>query len=78
MTCDEAGSTGESEAITKVSYPKFQELARKDTLESHPHTDCFMLSGAKVLDGVGKYVVITVGRRTFNGRIMLGVCAGVQ
>jgi hypothetical protein len=34
--------------------------------------DCFMVSGAKVLEGVGSYVVISSGTNTFNGRIMMG------
>lgn len=36
------------------------------------HTDCFMVSGAKVLEGYGSYVVIAVGTKSFNGRIMMG------
>ena len=39
----------------------------------HPsHTDCFIISGSKVLEGVGKYVVVAVGTKSFNGRIMMG------
>ena len=37
-----------------------------------PHTDCFVLSGSNVLEGVGKYIVIAVGTKGFNGRIMMG------
>ena len=29
---------------------------------------------SKVLEGVGSYVVIAVGVRSFNGRIMMGTC----
>ena len=36
------------------------------------HTDCFMVSGSKVVEGVGSYVVISVGTKSFNGRIMMG------
>ncbi len=36
------------------------------------HTDCFIVSGSKVLEGVGKYVVVAVGTKSFNGRIMMG------
>ena len=31
-----------------------------------------MISGSKVLKGYGKYVVIAVGQKSFNGRIMMG------
>jgi len=34
--------------------------------------DCFVVSGSKVLEGVGSYVVVTVGTKSFNGRIMMG------
>jgi Ca2+-transporting ATPase len=36
------------------------------------HLDCFILSGSKVLEGVGKYVVVAVGIESFNGRILRG------
>ena len=36
------------------------------------HTDCFVISGSKVVEGVGSYVVIAVGTKSFNGRIMMG------
>ena len=38
------------------------------------HTDCFIVSGSKVLEGVGSYVVVAVGQKSFNGRIMMGLC----
>jgi P-type Ca2+ transporter type 2C len=40
--------------------------------EAGMHTDCFILSGSKVLEGVGNYVVVAVGTKSFNGRIMMG------
>lgn len=36
------------------------------------HMDCFIVSGSKVLEGVGRYVVVAVGVKSFNGRIMMG------
>jgi Ca2+-transporting ATPase len=36
------------------------------------HTDCFVISGSKVVEGVGSYLVISVGAKSFNGRIMMG------
>jgi len=44
----------------------------KHPLPSSSHTDCFIISGSKVLEGVGQYVVIAVGTKSFNGRIMMG------
>ena len=28
------------------------------------------------MEGVGTYIVIAVGERSFNGRIMMGMCFG--
>jgi Ca2+-transporting ATPase len=36
------------------------------------HTDCFVVSGSKVVEGVGFYLVISVGPKSLNGRIMMG------
>jgi Ca2+-transporting ATPase len=35
-------------------------------------TDCFVVSGSKVIEGIGSYLVITVGEMSFSGRIMMG------
>jgi len=36
-------------------------------------TDCFVVSGSEVIKGIGSYLVIAVGPKTFNGRIMIGM-----
>ena len=41
-------------------------------LELLGHADCFIVNGSRVLDGVGSYVVTSVGTKSFNGRIMMG------
>lgn len=35
------------------------------------------MSGSKVLEGVGSYVVVAVGTKSFNGRIMMGSYRGL-
>jgi len=81
VKCDESGATGESDAIKKVDYDKclkLREQAKRKGAGAHKsnvsnvHADCFVVSGSKVLDGHGKYVVIAVGQRSFNGRVMMG------
>lgn len=69
VKCDESGATGESDAINKVSYSELLGLMNDHDVV---HTDCFVISGSKVLEGVGKYVVVAVGTKSFNGRIMMG------
>ncbi len=71
VKCDESGLTGESDAIKKLPYAAVERALRAGTLSGH--TDCFVVSGSKVLEGVGSYVVIAVGPRSFNGRIMIAL-----
>ncbi|KAF9448305.1 calcium-transporting ATPase [Macrolepiota fuliginosa MF-IS2] len=67
IKCDESGATGESDAIKKVTYDEMMELLK----DGEPaHTDCFVVSGSKVLEGVGKYVIVAIGEKSYNGRIM--------
>ena len=71
VRCDESGATGESDAIRKFTYEECIE--ERDGLKSGQKAkrDCFLVSGAKVLEGVGEYVVIAVGPNSFHGRIMM-------
>ncbi|KAG2341321.1 calcium-translocating P-type ATPase [Suillus weaverae] len=84
VRCDESAATGESDAIKKASYADC--LALKQALSGalaeggalggehvSTHTDCFVVSGSKVLEGVGSYVVVAVGTKSFNGRIMMAL-----
>ncbi|KAK4050298.1 plasma membrane calcium [Microbotryomycetes sp. JL201] len=66
VRCDESGATGESDAVRKVP---FEELDGSEKGKS----DCFMLSGSKVLEGVGQYVVCNVGMNSFHGKIMMSL-----
>lgn len=88
VKCDESGATGESDAIKKVPYEECVRMVRAarakeggegeeagNSLALLGHTDCFVVSGSKVLEGYGSYVVIAVGQKSFNGRIMMGACA---
>lgn len=68
VRCDQSGSTGESDA-TKVTYEECTVETRALKPGEKPKLDCF---SAKVLEGVGRYVVIAVGP-TFNGRTMTGI-----
>lgn len=67
-------SGGESEQKEKEKDGADQKQDKEDleTAAAAGHTDCFIVSGSKVLEGVGSYVVVAVGTRSFNGRIMMG------
>jgi len=73
VRCDESGATGESDAIKKSTYEEC--IAERNSLEpgKRAKLDCFLVSGAKVLEGVGEYVVTSVGTYSFNGRIMMAM-----
>ncbi|KAF4571338.1 hypothetical protein EYR36_008667 [Pleurotus pulmonarius] len=80
VRCDESGATGESDAIRKLSFEECEKILLehgdegKDTADhALAHTDCFMVSGSKVLEGVGFYVIVAVGQKSFNGRIMMAL-----
>ena len=70
---DEFAATGETHAIKKA--PDLYCIERKQPQKENPsmnHTDFLIVSGNKVLDGVGRYVV-AVGTKSFDGRIMMGM-----
>ena len=85
ILCDPSGVTRESNAIKKLSYQEciairdkwLLELAdsgdgeRPSSLELLGHSDCFVVSGSKVLEGFGSYVITSVGTKSFNDRIMM-------
>ena len=75
---DEGTGGGDSQVpeggkLTAAETPaKSSGVGMHDEPEELKHTDCFIVSGSKVLEGYGSYVVIAVGTRSFNGRIMMG------
>ncbi|KAN0060767.1 plasma membrane calcium [Thecaphora frezii] len=75
VKCDESGATGESDMIRKVTYDEcLADLdAAREFGEKPKNRDCFLISGSKVLEGVGEYVVIAVGPTSFNGKLMLSL-----
>ena len=81
VRCDESGATGESDVIKKISYGECitpREQAKREGANPHAfdapnaRTDCFLVSGSKVLEGHGKCVIIAVGQKSFNDLIMMG------
>ncbi|KAG0166825.1 hypothetical protein DFQ28_006855 [Apophysomyces sp. BC1034] len=58
VACDESSATGESDTMKKQTGDK---------------GDCFILSGSKVLEGVGRAVVIGVGENSFFGKTMMSM-----
>ncbi|KAL4961867.1 putative calcium transporting ATPase (Pmc1) [Aspergillus stella-maris] len=74
IKCDESTATGESDQVEKISGFKAWEC-----LLDHEHglqgkdIDPFIISGSKVLEGLGTYLVTSVGPHSTYGRIMVSL-----
>lgn len=70
ITCDESTATGEGDAIKKISADL--ALSRTEPGAKFDNKfDPFILSGSKVLSGVGKYVVTAIGVNSYHGRTLI-------
>lgn len=68
IKCDESSATGESDQIQKVSG--FESWDNISSGISPDDLDPFIISGSKVLEGLGTYLVTSVGTYSTYGRIM--------
>lgn len=71
VKCDESSATGESDLLRKTPG---DEVYR--TIEQHEDLkkmDPFIVSGAKVSEGVGTFLVTAVGVHTTHGRTMMSL-----
>src|SRR5699024_1850363 len=66
VQCDESSSTGESDFIEKIP-------ALKGNIDDSVIYDPFMLSGSKVSNGVGTFLVISVGENSSYGKILMSL-----
>lgn len=70
IKCDESAATGESDAVAKV--PAGSALGNTTPgSKFDPKHDPFILSGGKVLEGVGQYIVTAVGINSYHGRTLM-------
>jgi Ca2+-transporting ATPase len=70
IRADESAATGESDALKKVPADYALENTEPGAKFSNKF-DPFILSGGKVLEGVGKYIVTAVGPNSYHGRTMM-------
>ncbi|WFD39356.1 P-type Ca(2+) transporter [Malassezia japonica] len=70
--CDESSATGESDMISKLPYDEYTKELDSAT-GPLKHKSCFMISGSKVLEGVGEFAVTAVGPMSFNGKLMMSL-----
>lgn len=76
VKCDESSATGESDALRKT--PGAAVMKALETGKSTKNLDPFIISGAKVLEGVGTFMATSVGVHSSFGRIMMSVRAEIE
>jgi Ca2+-transporting ATPase len=71
IKCDESSATGESDQMKKTNgHEVWQRIVNGTATKK---LDPFMISGSKVLEGVGTYLVTSVGPYSSYGRILLSL-----
>ncbi|GLB04282.1 calcium-transporting ATPase 10, plasma membrane-type [Aspergillus tubingensis] len=71
LRCDESMATGESDHVEKhTGFEAFDCIAAKTSADD---IDPFIISGSKILEGLGTYLVLSVGPNSTHGRIMAGL-----
>ena len=68
IRCDESSATGESDAMRKTAGSEVWTRIEEGTATSK--LDPFIISGSKVLEGVGTYLVTSVGVHSSHGKVM--------
>ena len=71
IRCDESSATGESDAMRKTGGQEVWDRIEEGTATSK--LDPFIISGSKVLEGVGTYLVTSVGVNSSFGKVMVGL-----
>ncbi|KAI1738593.1 calcium-translocating P-type ATPase [Xylaria scruposa] len=77
LKCDESSATGESDAIKKTPGHQVMTLLESGS-SSDKKLDPFIISGAKVLEGVGTFLCTSVGVHSSFGKIMMSVQTEVE
>lgn len=71
IRCDESSATGESDAMKKTGGQEVWTRINEGTATSK--LDPFIISGSKVLEGVGTYLVTSVGVNSSFGKVMMSL-----
>ncbi|RDW77468.1 calcium-transporting ATPase-3 [Coleophoma cylindrospora] len=77
IKCDESSATGESDQMLKTGGAEVWNAMNNGKVNVD-HLDPFILSGGKVLEGVGSYLVTSVGVNSSYGKIMMSLCTETQ
>ena len=71
IKCDESSATGESDQMKKTDGFEVSRQIAEGTASKK--LDPFMISGSNVLEGVGSYLVTSVGKYSSYGRILMSL-----
>ena len=71
VKCDESSATGESDQMKKTSGEEVWQRIKEGTATAK--LDPFIISGSKVLEGVGTFLVTSVGVNSSFGKIMMSL-----
>ncbi|ORY19050.1 hypothetical protein BCR34DRAFT_648450 [Clohesyomyces aquaticus] len=72
VKCDESSATGESDQLKKTSGEQVLRLLERGH-NDHKDLDPFIISGSKVLEGVGTFLVTSVGVQSSYGKILMAM-----
>ncbi|RDW88156.1 calcium-transporting ATPase-1 [Coleophoma cylindrospora] len=72
VKCDESSATGESDSLKKTGGDQVMRLLEEGH-SNQKDLDPFIISGSKVLEGVGTYLVTSVGVNSSFGKIMMSM-----
>ncbi|KAK1241793.1 hypothetical protein MKX07_007616 [Trichoderma sp. CBMAI-0711] len=73
LNCDESSATGESDLVRKVPAEEVLKALHREEALNLDKLDPFIISGARVLDGVGSFLVTSVGQNSSHGRTMMSL-----
>ena len=71
VKCDESSATGESDQMKKTPASEVSYQIARGT--SSQKLDPFIISGSKVLEGVGTYLVTSVGVNSSHGKTLMSL-----
>jgi P-type Ca2+ transporter type 2C len=71
IRCDESSATGESDQMKKTGGEEVWQRIMAGS--ANKKLDPFIISGSKVLEGVGTYLVTSVGQNSSYGKILMSL-----
>ncbi|KAH7384321.1 hypothetical protein DE146DRAFT_622163 [Phaeosphaeria sp. MPI-PUGE-AT-0046c] len=72
VKCDESSATGESDQMKKTNAEQVLRLLERGH-NDNKDLDPFIISGSKVLEGVGTYLITSIGVYSSYGRILMAM-----